>query len=180
MLAATVVPGGEMPPRSGHVRSYLYQRSPTHKHRGIDIGAREGTPVRSAVTGTVTHAYSSLGPGFSGYGRVVVVRADPGGPWTLYSHLQDVHVRPGQYVARGALLGTVGRTCFSEGDPTKRCNLPHLHFEVSSRPYPQSSEADRLDPTGWASWGSGKGAGHIIPIVVMGAGYWFWRGRYHG
>jgi murein DD-endopeptidase MepM/ murein hydrolase activator NlpD len=176
VLQAAIVPGGSLPPRSGHIRSYLYQRSPTHKHRGIDIGAPVGTPVRSAVTGTVTHAYSSLGPGFSGYGRVVVVRADPGGPWTLYSHLDEVWVRSGQHVSRGTPLGTVGRTCFNKSDPTKRCNLPHLHFEVSTRPYPQPSEAPRLDPYPWATGGGAGGAGALLALAAAGAaGYWAWK-----
>lgn len=175
MLAAEVVPGGSLPPSSGHIRSYLYQRSPTHKHRGIDIGAPLGTPVRSAVTGTVTHAYDRLGPGFSGYGKVVVVRADPGGPWTLYSHLDDVWVRQGKRLTKGTPLGTVGQTCYSKEEPTKKCNLPHLHFEVSPRPYPQASEASRLDPYPWASGGSGHGAGALLVLAAAGGGYWAWK-----
>jgi murein DD-endopeptidase MepM/ murein hydrolase activator NlpD len=47
------------------------------------------------------------------------------GVTTLYAHLSKTLVEPGRRVARGAVLGLVGRT----GDATG----PHLHFEVQLR-----------------------------------------------
>lgn len=130
-------------PRSGP-RSYLYPRGSGHWHRGIDLPARTGTPVYAVVPGTVTHAVRSHTPGFSGYGRTVVVRI--GDVRTLYAHLEDVHVHEGQELRAGDVVGTVGRTCYEADDPSRLCTAPHLHFEVSPRAYPQDSEAPRLDP----------------------------------
>lgn len=130
-------------PREG-ITSYRYQQTATHRHQGIDLHAPLGTPVRSAFDGVVTQTATKLRGGFSGYGRIVVVRGN--GVWALYAHLDQVFARKGDHVAAGEVIGTVGRTCFSKSEPTKLCARPHLHFEVSPRAYPQPSEAMRLDP----------------------------------
>jgi murein DD-endopeptidase MepM/ murein hydrolase activator NlpD len=71
---------------------------------GIEIGAKEGTPVRAAETGKVAFL-----DWLTGYGRVMIV--DHGsGFHTLYGHLQDAAVGVGSRVTRGAQLGTVGDT----------------------------------------------------------------------
>lgn len=118
----------------------------THIHNGIDIPAREGAPVLATRAGTVTHASSSYAPGFSGYGAHVVVRAAAAAEWDLYAHLQRVQVAPGERIARGQQIGTVGRTGFTAEDPTKLIAGAHLHFERSPRAYPQRSDQPRLDP----------------------------------
>lgn len=133
-------------PRSG-ILSFEYQRTPTHRHQGIDLPAPEGTSLYATEAGTVTHAAAQLAPGFSGYGGHVVVH--DGQRWQLYGHLARVDVAPGEHVKRGQLIGTVGRTCYTREDPTKLCERPHLHFEVSPRAYPQDSEAKRIDPVAW-------------------------------
>lgn len=130
------------------ILSYLYRRSASHTHQGIDLGAPTGAPVYSVAPGYVAHASAELEPGFSGYGRHVVVRAK-GGSYQLYAHLDHVDVTPGSYVRRGARLGTVGRTCFTTEEPQRLCGGAHLHFEVSATPYPQDSEASRLDPVAY-------------------------------
>lgn len=86
-------------------------------HDGIDIVARQGTPVRSARSGHVIYANNRI----SGYGNMIIVR-HPGQFATVYAHLSRFHVRRGQYVAKGQLIGRVGRT--------GRATSPHLHFEV--------------------------------------------------
>ncbi|MBW3534370.1 MAG: M23 family metallopeptidase [Gemmatimonadetes bacterium] len=85
-------------------------------HRGVDIGVPRGTPVRPMAPGRVTYAGV-----MSGYGNVVWV--DHGGEVvTLYAHLDEIRVRPGEAVDRQAVLGLSG----SSGDVTGA----HLHFEV--------------------------------------------------
>lgn len=89
----------------------------THRfHRGIDYGARFGTPVRSAAAGSVVWA-SDLGP----YGTLVVIQHEPG-LHTAYGHLALTHVAVGDVVRSGQRIGRVGATGLATG--------PHLHFEV--------------------------------------------------
>ncbi len=94
-----------------------------HFHEGIDIAARKGTPVKSARSGHVVYATNRIG----GYGNMVIVQhADSFS--TVYAHLTKIKVRKGQFVTRGQLVGTVGRTGRSTGH--------HLHFEVRTQRQP--------------------------------------------
>lgn len=89
----------------------------TSLHRGIDIGAPNGTNVLAADSGTVIVA----GSGRS-YGNYVVI--DHGnGYTTLYAHNSRLCVSVGQSVSRGQVIAKVGSTGNSTG--------PHIHFEVS-------------------------------------------------
>lgn len=135
-------------PRGGKL-GFGYQRTATHRHQGIDLPRPEGTPVRAAAAGRVTHASDVWEPGFSGYGAHVVIEHDDG-TFTLYAHLQRVDVARNEPVEAGEQIGTVGRTEFARNDHGSMLSSgPHLHFEVSPAPYPQGSEAPRIDPLGW-------------------------------
>jgi len=150
-------------------RGFHARRTPTHRHQGIDLLAPKDAPVYAVRDGVVTHASSNLEPGFSGYGGHIVLKSDTiiagfiigkahgsrnaVGPWFLYAHLDSVAVRPGQRVKQGQVIGRVGNTCYTRADPHKLCKGAHLHFEVSPRPYPQDSEATRLDPVVYLSKG---------------------------
>jgi murein DD-endopeptidase MepM/ murein hydrolase activator NlpD len=97
-------------------------------HKGIDIRAATGTPVRSTAEGIVIHA----GWEMSGFGRLVVVDHG-GGTQTWYAHLSRFNVTVGQYVRRFDVIGAVGST--------GRVTAPHLHYEVHigggpKNPYP--------------------------------------------
>ena len=90
-------------------------------HRGIDIGASQGTPVGAAAAGWVTEVSWQ-----SGYGLYAVV--DHGdGVSTLYSHLAAAGVKDGQQLAPGDVVGWVGMTGWA--------TTPHLHFEVQVSGY---------------------------------------------
>jgi len=159
---------GSLLPTSG-ILSYLYQRSADHAHRGIDIPAKKGTPVLAARTGVVEQASSVWKQGFSGYGRHVVIR-HPRDERTLYAHLDTVSVKPGQAVQEGAKIGTVGDTAFTAAGgytDSIKSGGPHVHFEVSPRPYPQPSEASRLDPVAWLT-GSGGGLVTLATLAALG------------
>ena len=168
-------------PRNG-IHSFGYQRTPTHRHQGIDMHAPVGTPVVASFSGTVEHVARELAPGFSGYGRVVVVHSGtsetPGeaGPvWCLYAHLDQVLVKAGERVSAGQTIATVGDTCFKREDPEHRCSSPHLHFEVSPRRYPQASESQRLDPVSMLAAGSTakRNAGvSLVVLVVLAIAQW--------
>lgn len=108
-------------PAAGPVTSgYGYRTHPifgdTRFHSGIDIGAAYGAPVISADAGSVIFAGVT-----SGYGNSIVVDHG-GGLASTYNHLASFFVSPGQAVARGVQIGTVGCTGY--------CTGPHLHFEV--------------------------------------------------
>jgi murein DD-endopeptidase MepM/ murein hydrolase activator NlpD len=85
-------------------------------HKGVDIVAPTGTPVRAAADGLVTAAGR-----MSGYGSMIHL-AHGYGLATRYGHLSKIVVNPGQRVKRGDLIGYVGSTGRSTG--------PHLHYEV--------------------------------------------------
>jgi hypothetical protein len=87
-------------------------------HRGIDIAAAAGTPVRAARAGEVTYA------GALGYSGLTVSIRTVDGYLTSYLHLSAVAVRRGETVGGGAQLGAVGTT----GRRSKP--EPHLHFGV--------------------------------------------------
>ena len=85
-------------------------------HKGVDIGAEQGTPIHPIAPGVVQQAETR-----DGYGRMVVV--DHGGGYTsLYAHCDRLDVAVGQRVDTTTSLGTVGSTGLSTG--------PHLHLEL--------------------------------------------------
>jgi murein DD-endopeptidase MepM/ murein hydrolase activator NlpD len=87
-------------------------------HSGVDIGAPMGAPVVAAATGTIVSS-GWLG----GYGKTIVIQHN-GVQQTLYGHLSEVFVQPGQRIEQGTVIGRVGSTGNSTG--------PHLHFESRS------------------------------------------------
>lgn len=84
-------------------------------HHGVDIALRTGEPIHAAFGGTIRIA-GRMG----GYGNCIVVR-HPNGLETLYGHLSKIHVKTGQTVEAGEVIGLGGSTGNSTG--------PHLHFE---------------------------------------------------
>lgn len=84
-------------------------------HLGVDFGAPSGTPVRAVADGVVSKA----GPN-GGHGNYVELDHD--GPYaTSYSHLSSIHVKRGEKVRQGDVIGRVGSTGLSTG--------PHLHYQ---------------------------------------------------
>jgi murein DD-endopeptidase MepM/ murein hydrolase activator NlpD len=86
-------------------------------HTALDIAVPLGTNVVAADRGKVI----SAGWNPTGYGFRVVI--DHGIDYiTLYAHLSDIYVQPGEIVGKGQVLGLSG----ANGNITG----PHLHFEV--------------------------------------------------
>jgi murein DD-endopeptidase MepM/ murein hydrolase activator NlpD len=94
-------------------------------HKGVDLGAPTGTPVLAAADGKV-----ELSDWLSGYGRAIILSHQDNTRETLYAHLSEAFVKPGQWVEKGTVIGRVGSTGLSTG--------PHLHFELRQK-----------TPTGW-------------------------------
>ncbi|MCY7392080.1 MAG: M23 family metallopeptidase [Leptolyngbyaceae cyanobacterium CAN_BIN12] len=84
-------------------------------HRGIDLGAAYGSPIVAAKSGRIY-----LADMYGGYGLTVIVQHNPM-QQTLYAHMSQLFVKPGEWVRQGQLIGQVGSTGASTG--------PHLHFE---------------------------------------------------
>ncbi len=142
-------------PRKGN-RSFGAQRE-THKHNGIDLPAWLGTPVRATAPGQVVHAHRVYTPGFSGYGRVVVLEHGNGIAYTLSAHLHEVRCERGDWVFPGQVIGTVGNSVFTKEQPQLERGGTHLHFEAAAHPYPMSNTVPRLDPVAWVE-GTKQGA----------------------
>ncbi len=87
-----------------------------HTHKGLDIAASAGTPIKAVADGTVIRAGWS-----SGYGNLVVI--DHGnGVTTYYGHCSRLYVSKGTSVKAGDNIAAVGSTGNSTGN--------HLHFEI--------------------------------------------------
>jgi murein DD-endopeptidase MepM/ murein hydrolase activator NlpD len=88
-------------------------------HAGIDIVVNSGTPVRAALSGTI----SDVGYN-ANYGNYIIMsHAD--GYQTLYGHLSVIEAREGTTVDQGAQIGLSGNTGYSTG--------AHLHFGLFKR-----------------------------------------------
>ena len=85
-------------------------------HAGVDLAARQGTPIVAAADGRVVSAGWQ-----GGYGRAVAIM-HAGGIETKYGHMSRMIAYAGEIVHRGDVIGYVGSTGLSTG--------PHLHFEV--------------------------------------------------
>ena len=88
--------------------------NPSSPHSGMDYSANQGTPVLAAGDGVVKLAEEHFFAGNS----IFLDHGD--GLLTMYFHLHEIFVEPGERVTRGAVVGTVGSTGRSTG--------PHLHF----------------------------------------------------
>ncbi len=102
-------------------RRYLYSDGAIDvtTHNGIDYGCPTGSPVIAAGTGRVVMAEERIVTG-----NTVILEHLPGA-FTIYMHLDTMAVSAGAIVARGAPLGTVGKTGLATG--------PHLHWEFRVR-----------------------------------------------
>lgn len=116
-------------------------RSGSRTHMGVDLRAPTGTPVRAVSDGTIERVERDGDSGRAGrYLRI----AHPGGIVTRYIHLDEVRgdLAPGDHVASGELIGTVGKTGV-------RHSAPHLHFTVSRRDGGPGASESYIDPTAW-------------------------------
>ncbi|WP_448642853.1 M23 family metallopeptidase [Geodermatophilus sp. URMC 63] len=100
-------------------------------HYGIDLAAPMRTPEMAAADGVVVRAGAA-----SGFGLAVYILHE-NGDVTVYGHMDEILVEPGQYVEAGETIALLGNRGQSTG--------PHLHFEV----HQGGMNGQRIDPVPW-------------------------------
>lgn len=120
-------------------------------HSGTDLGAPQGTPVLAAFPGKI-----AIADFMGGYGLTVVIRHENNTEETLYGHLSEIFVKPGEAVKQGEVIGRVGSTGLSTG--------PHLHFEFRKQ-----------TPNGWVVLDAGgaieSALGQFLNALKLGQAY---------
>ncbi len=114
-------------PVEGRIISAFGDNPNGGRNDGINISAERGTPVRAAEAGEVSYVGNEL----KSYGNLILIRHDNGFV-TAYAHTDGVHVKRGERVERGQVIGSVGDT----GDVSE----VQLHFELRNGTRP-------VDPT---------------------------------
>jgi murein DD-endopeptidase MepM/ murein hydrolase activator NlpD len=100
------------------VRTYVYKGKKVDQqvHLGFDLSKVKNTPIVAANDGRIVFA-EKLGI----YGNCIVV--DHGyGLQSIYGHLSEIKVKPGDMVKKGQEMGLSGSTGLASGD--------HLHFSM--------------------------------------------------
>lgn len=89
-------------------------------HPALDISIKPGSDVLCTGAGTVK-AINNTVVKLKGYGKYIIV--DHGyGYETMYAHLSEIFVKPGQKVKRWDLIGLTGNT--------GKSTAPHIHYGV--------------------------------------------------
>lgn len=110
------IPGARVSSRFGYRFHPILRK--TLFHKGVDLDAIKGTPVKAASEGRVLRVCRN-----GGYGKYILLQHG-GGYKTAYAHLDRYSkgLSVGQRIQRGEVIGYVGSTGRATG--------PHLHFEV--------------------------------------------------
>jgi murein DD-endopeptidase MepM/ murein hydrolase activator NlpD len=106
------------PPVRGYITRNFYPAASHNMpaHHGVDIAAKEGSPVLAAADGLVLFADWTYR-----FGNLVLI-SHRSGYISIYGHNQVIFVHAGDRVQQGepiALLGSSGQS-----------TAPHLHFEI--------------------------------------------------
>ncbi len=120
---AVPIPGTTGGRNFGHRR--VFNDQPRAPHSGADLTAATGTEIRATNRGRVVLAKELF---FSGN----AVFVDHGlGIYSVYLHLSEIRVEPGEIIDKGQVLGLAGAT--------GRVTGPHLHWGVRA-------QGARVDP----------------------------------
>ncbi|WP_420904038.1 M23 family metallopeptidase [Candidatus Magnetaquiglobus chichijimensis] len=123
---ASAIPTGYPVPFQGINSPFGFRMHPTHQetrfHPGVDLKAPMNTPITATADGVVEFAGVDNGRlGLNGLGQVVSLHHNFGFR-TTFSHLNKIHVKAGDFVRKGDLIGLTGQSGI--------VTAPHLHYEV--------------------------------------------------
>ena len=109
--------------------AYGAPRSGNRTHRGVDLIAPLGSPVRAIRSGRVIQAATHRGLGN-------YIEIDHGKGWiSLYAHMKSMLVKRGDRIRQEQRIGLVGKT----GNARHQWIVPHVHLEVTK-------DGERVDP----------------------------------
>lgn len=92
-------------------------------HSAIDIGTKQGTPIKAPASGYVGRAKD----GGMGYSYIMLLHAN--GLATVFGHVSKIYVKEDEYVSQGQVIGLTGAMPGTPGAGPFTTG-PHLHLEV--------------------------------------------------
>ena len=95
----------------------FFNEQPRKPHSGVDIAAPKGTPIKAPASGKII----STGSYFFNGNTVLIDHGQ--GLVTMFCHMDQIDVKPGQAIKQGEAIGTIGMT--------GRVTGPHVHWSVS-------------------------------------------------
>ncbi|NNG89968.1 M23 family metallopeptidase [Streptomyces cacaoi] len=125
-------------------------------HRGVDLAAAPGEPVRAVAAGTVSFAGKVAGT------EVVSIELNATGKPPLRTAYQPVHptVHKGDHVTAGQQVGTLAPDSESKPDtPDQRKDRPH-----------QRKAVRRHCPAACLHWGLLRGRRYLDPLTLLPPG----------
>ncbi|SFV55549.1 Peptidase, M23/M37 family [hydrothermal vent metagenome] len=94
----------------------FYNNKPRNPHSGLDFAAKLNTKIIAPMNGTIIltgHYFFNGKTVFIDHGQGLI---------SAYIHMNKIKVKKGDYVKKGDIIGTVGKTGRSTG--------PHLHWGI--------------------------------------------------
>ncbi len=148
-------------------RPWFYQQFGFPGHEGIDFRAPAGSKIFCVAPGTVSEVFPQNG--IHNYGNHVTVQHEDGYV-TIYAHLSEISVQPGQRVRSGQILGLAGESGLAQG--------AHLHLTLKhAGEVAPGYRSNIIDPTPFvlplleANWNDATFLHDIVPDgTVMPAG----------
>ncbi|HEX4963760.1 MAG TPA: M23 family metallopeptidase [Thermoanaerobaculia bacterium] len=116
-------------------------RGENRPHQGVDILAPFGTPVFAVRDGNATR-----GEDATGFGKYIVLEFEvaPGKKlYAFYAHLSQINFLKPIKVKAGTIIGSTGNSGNASKIPSEEY---HLHFGISTLPYPTIGTKHWLDP----------------------------------
>jgi len=140
-----------MPVRGDSGGAFWTQRG-THKHAGIDISVKAGTPVSAPAAGRIHYKDDP-----EGYGYYIEIDHG-GGMTTRVAHLSqrgyEGLAEDGAYVSQGQIIGLSGGVPGTAGAGNSKG--AHVHYEVRKNGTPVDPTGKHTTPGGTVGGNSGK------------------------